>query len=46
VLSQKAPPKDWIVLGKFHDPISVILTNRADDAVIAGQARFVRVSKK
>ncbi|HEX7362711.1 MAG TPA: sulfatase-like hydrolase/transferase [Bryobacteraceae bacterium] len=40
VLSQKTPPQDWVVLGTFHDPISVMLTNRSNGAVIAGEARF------
>lgn len=42
-VSQEAPPKDWLVLGKFHDPISVTLSNRSNGAIIAGQARFTRL---
>ena len=35
---------EWHSLGRFHDPVSVELTNRADGAVVAGAVRFVRVS--
>jgi arylsulfatase A-like enzyme len=34
----------WNVLGRFHEPISVELTNRADGAVVTGAVRFQRVS--
>jgi hypothetical protein len=33
----------WNVLGRFHDPVSVELTNRATGPVVAGLVRFVRV---
>ena len=33
----------WNLLGRFHDPIGVELTNRASGPVVAGTVRFVRV---
>ena len=33
----------WNVLGRFHDPVAVELTNRASGPVVAGTVRFVRV---
>jgi hypothetical protein len=33
----------WNVLGRFHDPVGVELTNRASGPVVAGKVRFVRV---
>jgi hypothetical protein len=33
----------WNVLGRFHDPQDVELTNRATGPVVAGTVRFVRV---
>jgi hypothetical protein len=33
----------WILLGRFHNPVSVQLTNRGDGPVVAGTVRFVRV---
>jgi arylsulfatase len=33
----------WALLGRFHDPEQVELTNRANGAVVAGSVRFVRV---
>jgi arylsulfatase A-like enzyme len=34
---------EWHLLGRFHDPAWVKLTNRADGAVLAGAVRFVRL---
>lgn len=33
----------WQILGRFHDPFAVELTNRASGPVVAGTIRFVRV---
>jgi len=33
----------WNILGRFHDPVEVKLTNRADGPVVAGTVRFVRI---
>ncbi len=33
----------WMLLGRFNDPVSVELTNRASGPVVAGRVRFVRV---
>lgn len=33
---------EWHLLGRFHDPAWVKLTNRADGAVVAGAVRFIR----
>ena len=33
----------WNLLGRFHDPEAVELTNRASGPVVAGTVRFVRV---
>lgn len=33
----------WHLLGRFHDPIWVKMSDRADGAVAAGSVRFVRV---
>jgi hypothetical protein len=33
----------WDSIGRFHDPISVELTNRADGIVVSGAVRFLRV---
>jgi arylsulfatase A-like enzyme len=33
----------WNLLGRFHDPVAVELTNRASGPVVAGTVRFVRV---
>ena len=41
-VDQSSAHKHWLVLGQFHDPISVTLTNRADGVVIAGEVRFRR----
>jgi arylsulfatase A-like enzyme len=37
---------EWVSLGKFHDPVSVELTNRADGPVVAGSVRFVRLQQE
>jgi arylsulfatase A-like enzyme len=36
----------WHLLGRFHDPTEVKLTNRADGPVVAGSVRFVRVDQQ
>jgi len=36
---------EWHLLGLFHDPVSVELTNLADGPIVAGAVRFVRVSR-
>jgi hypothetical protein len=33
----------WNLLGRFHDPLDVELTNRADGPVVAGAVRFRRL---
>jgi arylsulfatase A-like enzyme len=33
----------WNILGRFHNPVEVKLTNRADGPVVAGTVRFVRI---
>lgn len=33
----------WNLLGRFHDPVSVEMTNRSDGPVVAGAVRFHRV---
>lgn len=33
----------WVLLGRFHDPTEVELTNRATGPVVAGTVRFVRI---
>ncbi len=33
----------WNLLGRFHDPVSVEMTNRADGPVVAGAVRFHRI---
>jgi arylsulfatase A-like enzyme len=35
----------WNVLGRFHDPTDVELTNRANGIVVAGTVKFTSVSK-
>jgi hypothetical protein len=35
----------WNTLGRFYDPIEVVLTNQADGPVVAGAVRFRRVEK-
>lgn len=42
-VDQNQEQGQWVDLGRFRDPISVELTNRADGLVIAGTARFVRL---
>jgi len=42
-IDQSQHQGEWHSLGRFHDPVSVELTNRADGAVVAGTVRFVRV---
>ncbi|MGH9470625.1 MAG: sulfatase-like hydrolase/transferase, partial [Terriglobia bacterium] len=41
------PPKrrKWLVLGAFHDPISVTLSNRADGPIVAVRVRFTQVAQ-
>lgn len=34
----------WVSLGRFHDPVSVVLTNLADGPVVAESVRFVQVT--
>lgn len=41
-IDQNQGADSWILLGLFHDPVAVELTNRANGAVIAGTVRFVR----
>jgi arylsulfatase A-like enzyme len=36
----------WNLLGSFHDPLSVELTNRADGPVVAGAVRFRRLQQE
>jgi arylsulfatase A-like enzyme len=43
-LNQNRGQHDWHVLGRFHDPTMVELTNQADGPVVAGSVRFVRVA--
>lgn len=40
------PPKrrKWLVLGTFHDPISVKLSNRAGGPIVAVRVRFTQVA--
>ncbi len=45
-IDQNQHQGEWIPLGKFHDPVLVELTNRADGAVVAGSVRFVRLQPK
>jgi hypothetical protein len=42
-LDQNRHQGEWRLLGQFHDPDSVELTNTADGAVVAGAVRFQRV---
>ena len=42
-VDQNSNQGQWNLLGRFRDPISVELTNRADGPVVAGAVRFVRV---
>jgi len=35
----------WDLLGRFHDPISVEMNNRADGPIVAGAVRFHRIEK-
>lgn len=42
-LDQSRSQNRWNVLGRFHDPVEVELTNRASGPVAAGTVRFVRV---
>ncbi|HEX5484216.1 MAG TPA: sulfatase-like hydrolase/transferase [Terriglobia bacterium] len=48
VVNLSDPPEgnSWLTLGKFHDPISVKLTNRADGSIIAGRVRFQRLTDR
>ncbi len=36
----------WNLLGRFHDPVDLELTNRANGIVVAGAAKFTLVSAK
>ncbi|MGI0133667.1 MAG: sulfatase-like hydrolase/transferase [Candidatus Micrarchaeaceae archaeon] len=42
-VDQSHDPNHWVLLGRFHDPISVRLTNRANGPVVAGAVRFRRL---
>ncbi len=42
-INQNQQQGEWRLLGRFHDPLFVKLTNRADGAVEAGSVRFVRL---
>jgi Sulfatase/Domain of unknown function (DUF4976) len=44
VVDLNNPPtgNGWLLLGEFHDPISVTLSNRADGPIVAGQVLFQR----
>ena len=45
VVDLNNPPRrnGWLLLGNFHDPISVTLSNRANGPIVAGAVRFVRI---
>jgi hypothetical protein len=45
-IDQNRNQGQWNLLGRFHDPVSVELTNRADGPVVAGAVRFVKVRQK
>jgi hypothetical protein len=42
-VDQNRDQRRWKVLGRFSDPISVELTNRADGPVVSGSVRLVRI---
>jgi arylsulfatase A-like enzyme len=42
-IDQSQGQERWNLLGRFHDPIAVELTNRARGPVVAATVRFVRV---
>lgn len=42
-VDQSQSQGQWMLLGRFHDPTEVELTNRASGPVAAGTVRFVRV---
>jgi hypothetical protein len=45
-IDQNLKQGQWNLLGRFHNPVSLELTNRADGPVVAGAARFVKVSQQ
>ena len=45
-INQNQGQGQWHLLGTFHDPTEVKLTNRADGPVVAGSVRFVRVKEQ
>ncbi|MGH9656720.1 MAG: sulfatase-like hydrolase/transferase [Bryobacteraceae bacterium] len=45
-IDQNRRQGEWVPLGRFQDPTSVEVTNRADGPVVAGAVRFVRVQQK
>ena len=42
-IDQNRNQNQWMLLGRFRDPISVELTNLADGPVVAGAVRFHRI---
>ena len=45
-VNQNQGQGEWHLLGRFHDPREVELTNRANGPVIAGSVRFIRVQQE
>lgn len=47
VVNLDSPPSgnDWLVLGQFHDPVSVTVSNMADGPIVAGSVRFQRLQQ-
>ncbi len=45
-IDQTQQQGEWHLLGRFYDPVSVELSNRADGAVVAGSVRFVRLQNQ
>ena len=42
-IDQNRDRNRWVLLGRFHDPLSLKLTNLADGPVVAGSVQFRRV---
>lgn len=44
-VNQNERQDQWVPLGRFHDPVSVVLTNLADGPVVAESTRFIKVGE-